>query len=194
MMIVGLTGGIGSGKSTVGDFFKDLGVPVYNSDVQAKKLMSSSKKLKKKIAALFGEEAYFDNQLNRSYIAQAVFGDKKLLEKLNKIVHPAVRKHFIKWVKKQNTPYVVQETALLFENKSMDFYDKIILVTAPKTVRINRVIERDGVDKESILARMNNQLEDSEKIKFSDFIIENTDLEETRCRVKNLNSALLEYC
>lgn len=194
MMTVGLTGGIGSGKSTVGDFLKDLDVPVYNSDKQAKKLMNSSKKLKKKIVDVFGKSAYSDNQLNRLYIAQTVFGNKELLEKLNKIVHPAVRKHFLKWIKKQNSPYVVQETALLFENKSMDFYDKIVLVTAPKSIRLNRVMERDGVKKESILERMDNQLEDSEKIEFSDFVIENIDLSETRVKVGELNSALLAYC
>ena len=138
MIVVGLTGGIGSGKSTVGKFLKDLGVSVYNSDYQAKKLMESSKKIRTEIQALFGEEAYTDKKLNRAYIAKLVFEDKKLLEKLNNIVHPAVRKHFIKWVKKQNSPYVVQETALLFENKSMDFYDKIVLVMAPVELRIDQ--------------------------------------------------------
>lgn len=194
MMIVGLTGGMGSGKSTVSSFLKELGVPVYNSDIQAKKLMQSSKKLRNSIIELLGEASYLEGKLNRSYIAKAVFGNKVLLKKLNNIVHPTVRKHFLKWIKKQSAPYVVQETALLFENVAMDFYDKIILVTAPKDVRIERIVLRDTIDRESILARMDNQLEDTEKIKFSDFIIENVKLGDTKQKVEEINRALLEYC
>ncbi|WP_281540367.1 dephospho-CoA kinase [Maribacter aestuarii] len=194
MMIVGLTGGIGSGKTKVGSFFTELGVPVYNSDMWAKKLMESSKKLRKGIRDLFGEEAYLGDKLNRPYIAQSVFGDKTMLNKLNELVHPAVRKHFLKWVDKQDAPYVVQETALLFENKAMDFYDKTILVTAPVEVRIKRVMDRDGADRKAIIARMDNQLEDSKKIELADFVIENINLEETRVKVGELNSAILEYC
>lgn len=193
MIVVGLTGGIGSGKSTVGDFLTELGVPVYNSDMWAKRLMESSKKLQKGIKGLFGEKAYSEGKLNRTYIAQSVFGNKKLLKKLNELVHPEVRKHFLKWVSEQDAPYVVQETALLFENNAMDFYDKIILVTAPAEARIQRVTERDGTDKESVISRMDNQLPDSEKIELADFVIENIDLEETRSKIRELNSAILEY-
>lgn len=193
-MIVGLTGGMGSGKTTVGNLLKDLGVPVYNSDVEAKKLMESSKKLRRQISDLFGANAYNEKTLNRSYIAKKVFDNKKLLRKLNSIVHPAVRKHFIKWIKKQNAPYVVQETALLFENKSMDAYDQIVLVTAPLELKINRIMQRDGSDKNAILKRIENQLPDSEKIEFSDHVIENIDLEETRAKVEELNAALLAFC
>ncbi len=193
-MIVGLTGGIGSGKSTVGNCLSELGVPVYNSDMWAKKLMESSKKLRKGIKELFGEEAYLEEKLNRAYIAQSVFSNRTLLKKLNKLVHPTVRKHFLKWVAEQDAPYVVQETALLFENKAMDFYDKIILVTAPIEVRIKRVMDRDGTNRKSIRARMDNQLVDSKKIDLADFVIENTDLEETRSKVRELNFAILEYC
>lgn len=193
-MIVGLTGGIGSGKSTVAKFFKALGVPVYDSDAQAKRLMKSSKKIRKKIIALLGEEAYQDKALNKPFIAKLVFGDEELLEKLNGIVHPAVRKHFLKWYQKQTHPYVVQETALLFENKSSDFYDKIILVTAPINTRITRVMSRDNSSEEQVMARIKNQLEDTVKIELSNYIIENINLEETKDKVIALNKALLEYC
>ena len=193
MMIVGLTGGIGSGKSTVANFFKELGVPVYDSDAQAKRLMTSSKIIRKKIIALLGKEAYQDKAINRPFIAKLVFSDKELLEQLNKIVHPAVRKHFLKWSQKQTHPYVVQETALLFENESSDFYDKIILVTAPIKTRVARVMYRDNSSEEQVLARVKNQLEDTVKIALSDHIIENIDLEETRDKVFRLNKALLEY-
>ena len=193
-MIVGLTGGIGSGKSTVAKFFKALGVPVYDSDAQAKRLMKSSKKIRKKIIALLGEEAYQDKALNKPFIAKLVFGDEELLEKLNGIVHPAVRKHFLKWYQKQTHPYVVQETALLFENKSSDFYDKIILVTAPVKTRIARVMSRDNSSEEQVMARIKNQLEDTVKIELSNYIIENINLKETKDKVITLNKALLEYC
>ena len=193
-MIVGLTGGIGSGKSTVAKFFKALGVPVYDSDAQAKRLMKSSKKIRKKIIALLGEEAYKDKALNKPFIAKLVFGDEELLEKLNGIVHPAVRKHFLKWYQKQTHPYVVQETALLFENKSSDFYDKIILVTAPVNTRITRVMSRDNSSEEQVMARIKNQLEDTVKIELSNYIIENINLKETKDKVITLNKALLEYC
>lgn len=193
-MIVGLTGGIGSGKSTVAKFFKALGVPVYDSDVQAKRIMKSSKKIRKKIIALLGEEAYEDKSLNRAYIAKSVFGNKELLEELNGIVHPAVRKHFLKWSQKQDYPYVVQETALLFENKSNHLYDKVILVTAPQKLRIARVMSRDNSTEEQVLARIENQLADTDKIELSDYIIENIDLKETKDKVIKLNKALLEYC
>lgn len=194
MMIVGLTGGIGSGKSTVGKMFKKLGVPVYNSDKQAKKLMNSSKKIRKKIIALLGEGAYKDEKLNRAYIAEQVFKNKELLIGLNSIVHPAVRKHFIKWADKQKYSYVIQETALLFENDANDNYDKVILVTAPKQNRIDRVVKRDGTTENSVLARIKNQLPDDLKIKKSDFVIENVELGKTWENVLEVNNALLEYC
>ncbi|MBQ4914917.1 dephospho-CoA kinase [Maribacter sp. MMG018] len=194
MMIVGLTGGIGSGKSTVGKILEELGVPVYNSDVEAKKLMQSSETIRKKLISLFGDRAFDGDVLNRSFIAKKVFNDKNILQKLNKIVHPEVRKHFLKWYSEQNTSYVVQETALLFENKAQDLYDKIILVTAPKELKIQRLLKRDGSTEEDILARMKNQLKDSEKIKLADFVIENIFLEETRKKVEEVNKVLLKLC
>lgn len=193
-MVVGLTGGIGSGKSTVGKLLGDLGVPVYNSDTEAKRLMNTSKVLRRKIVQLLGEESYVNDQLNRPYIAKMVFNDKVLLGKLNSIVHPAVRKHFLRWARKKQKPYVVQETALLFENGMEDFYDKIVLVTAPKNIRIERIIARDGSTKQEVLERMDNQLADSVKIPLSDYVLENIEYDKTKLKVKALNIALLAYC
>ncbi len=193
MRVVGLTGGIGSGKTTVARIFEELGVPVYNSDVEAKKLMHSSKKIKKELVALFGEEAYLEDKLNRAFIANAVFKDEVALKKLNKIVHPEVRKHFLKWCKEHKHPYVVQETALLFENQAQDFYDKIVLVTAPKELRIERLLERDGSTEDAILARMKNQLEDEKKVPLADFVIENIVLEKTKRKVAEINDAILDF-
>ena len=191
MMIVGLTGGIGSGKSTVAKMFKKLGVPVYNSDKKAKNLMKSSKKLRASIKALLGEDAYDGKKLNKAFIADKIFKDKSLLNKLNAIVHPAVREDFISWAKKQEAPYVIQEAAIIFENGLHEFYDKIILVTAPEEVRLKRVLERGGVSKADILARMGNQWQDARKIKLSDLVIDNLVLEDTFLKVKEVHELLL---
>ncbi len=191
MMIVGLTGGIGSGKSTVGQMFRDLGIPVYDSDLEAKQLMNSSPALTTSIIDLLGKEAYTDNKLNRAYIAALVFTDPNLLQELNTIVHPAVRAHFLDWAKKQNAPYVIQETALIFENGSQDQYDYTLLVTAPKNVRLERVLLRDNGNKQQILDRMENQMEDNTKEGLSHFSIENTDLDTTKQMVSELHKKLL---
>lgn len=191
-MFIGLTGGIGSGKTTVAQFFKALGVPVYNSDNEAKKLMETSHKVKTGIKNLLGEEAYSGQRLNKTYVSQRVFNNRPLLQKLNGIVHPAVRSHFLAWAKKQNAPYVIQEAAIIFEIGSEDFYDKIILVTAPETLRIDRIMERDpDSTPERIQARMRNQWSDSQKIALSDYIIENCDLAETESQVLQLHRSLL---
>jgi dephospho-CoA kinase len=193
MIVVGLTGGIGSGKTTVARMFKKLGVPVYDSDKQAKRLMKSSAHIKEAVISLLGADSYNGIEINRKYIANKIFNNKDLLQKLNDIVHPEVRKNFLAWCKRQHCPYVIQEVAIIFENRSHEFYDKIILVTAPQTKRIERVIERDKVNKRNVLARMANQLEDSAKIPLADFVIENIDLDQTRLQIMDIHKRLLEY-
>jgi len=191
MKLIGLTGGIGSGKSTVARMFKDLGVPVYDSDTEAKLLMVSSKSLRKDIIKLLGEQAYLEEKLNKTFISNQVFNNAGLLHQLNEIVHPAVKNHFFEWSQNQNTEYVIQETALIFENTAQANYDAIILVTAPQAQRIQRVVNRDGVDKEQVLDRMVNQLEDSKKINLADYVIENLDLNITKERVYEIHRKLL---
>lgn len=193
MIIVGLTGGIGSGKSTVAKMFKELGVPVYNSDKEAKKLMKSSKKVKKAIMELLGEDAYQNEKINKPFIANKIFNDKGLLQKMNAIVHPAVKKHFLKWVDKQETPYVIQETALIFENDNTENYDLILLVTAPVGERIARVVKRDGISRSKVEERMNNQLSDDFKAEKSDYTIENSDIEHTKIQVSDIYNRLLKH-
>ncbi|WP_405414359.1 dephospho-CoA kinase [Maribacter sp. Asnod1-A12] len=194
MMIIGLTGGIGSGKSTVATMFKELGVPVYDSDQRAKFLMNTSKVIHDQLVALLGKEAFKDGALNRSYIAGKVFNDAELLAKLNNIVHPVVRQDFIDWSNDQDANYVIQETALLFENKAQELYDEVILVTAPKEVRINRVLDRDNTTREQVEARMNNQLDDETKLELANYVIENTDLERTRSKVLQVHASILSDC
>lgn len=194
MMIVGLTGGIGSGKSTVAAMFKELDVPVYNSDDRAKYLMNTSIDIKEKLIALLGDEAYENGQLNRPYIAKEVFNDSELLTNLNGIVHPVVRQDFLAWTEEQDACYVIQETALLFENNSQDLYDQIIVVTAPVELRISRVLDRDNSTREQVMSRINNQLDDEIKIKSSNFVIENIDLERTSSTVLQVHASILADC
>lgn len=176
MLKVGITGGIGSGKSTVSKIFELLGVPVYNADERAKILMNTDEEIIEKIKNLLGEESY-DNEgkLNRKYIASIVFNSKDKLRRLNEIVHPAVKRDFEKWVKANEGKYdyVLKEAALLFETGSYKDLDYTILVSAPEEMRINRVMKRDNVDRESVLARMRNQLDEDKKIEMADVIILN---------------------
>ena len=178
--IIGLTGGIGSGKSTVANYIASKGIPVYIADEEAKKLMDS-KVIIKKIQAIF-EESILTNEgnLDRKKIASIVFNSPEKLVELNNIVHPEVKKHFTNWVKKQkNHPFVVKEVAILFETKGNLACDKVIMITAPEEIRIERAMKRDNVDRESILNRIKNQLPEAEKIKMSDFVVSNTVLKNT---------------
>jgi len=189
MKLIGLTGGIGSGKSTIARMFEELGVPVYYADQEAKKLMHSSI-IKNKLISLFGKESYKNDELNTAYIANIVFKDKNKLNELNKIVHPEVKKHFRNWIKKQNTAYVIQENAIIFESKNQNDFDFIIAVTAPMELKIERVINRDHTSKESVVARMDNQLDDAFKIKNSNYVIHNTDLKQSKNQVLKLHEVL----
>ena len=191
-MIVGLTGGIGSGKSTVLKMFESLGVPIYQADIEAKNIMVHSQEVKKKIIHLLGDESYRNDELNRTYIAQKVFNNKELLAALNAIVHPAVHKHFKNFVAKQTASYLVYENAILYENKSEHLCDKVIVVTADLEDRISRVMKRDKVDREAVLARMNNQWSQEDKIKKADFVIHNSNLDELAKEVAVVHNQLLK--
>ncbi|SHI97769.1 dephospho-CoA kinase [Mesonia phycicola] len=191
-MVVGLTGGIGSGKTTIAKMFHELGVPIYVADNRAKYLMETSTEIHTKLISLLGPEALDKNGLpNRSFIASKVFKDKVLLEKLNAIVHPEVAKDFQTWVKLQKSAYVIYEAAIIFEKKLQDRFNFTILVTAPKDIKVKRIQGRDNATLEEIEARMNNQWSDSEKIKLANFSIENVDLDQTKLKVLSLHKILL---
>lgn len=193
MIIVGLTGGIGSGKTTVAKQFAALGVPVYIADEEAKKLMHTSKVIKRKLIQLFGEQAYVNHELNKPFIANIIFNDKTYLDKMNAIVHPKVASHFIKWVKKQNAPYVIKEVAILFENGGYKQCDYIITVTAPKSLRVERLLKRDTTTTQKIEAIMSNQWPDHKKVALSNFVIENITLEKTINQVIKINKEILKF-
>jgi dephospho-CoA kinase len=173
MLKIGITGGIGSGKSTVARIFEGLGIPVYYADSKAKEMMSENGVLAGQIKGLFGEEAYLKGELNRSYIASKAFGNQELLERLNALVHPAVFKDFDDWCEKQKSAYVLKEAALLFESGSYRSLDYVIVVSAPRSLRIERTMQRDGVEKAAVLARMRKQLSEKERLSGADFVILN---------------------
>lgn len=191
MKIVGLTGGIGSGKTTIAKMFETLKVPVYYADDQAKKLMQDSLPLRHGIVDLFGKEAFKGKDLNRPYIAGIVFKDKQKLKQLNALVHPAVEDDFRNWAGLQDAPYVLQESALIYENKKQRFFDAVILVTAPLETRIERVMKRDGLSKKNITERIENQMSDSLKLREATFVIHNTDLKKSLERVREIHEQLI---
>jgi dephospho-CoA kinase len=191
-IIVGLTGGIGSGKTTVALMFHKLGVPIYIADLEAKKLMNRSKVIKRKLILLFGNEAYKAGKINKPYIANKIYNNKALLLKMNAIVHPKVRAHFNKWIKQQNTPYVIKEAAILFENDAYKDCNFVVTVTASEIDRIQRVIIRDHSSEAKIKSIMNNQWSDAEKVRLSDFVIYNTNLVETENQVKKIHQEILK--
>lgn len=173
-MILGLTGGIGSGKSTVARVFSVLGIPVYNSDERARQ-MYYLPEVKQKIVALLGESAYLnDGKINKSYISSKIFADRELLQKVNNIIHPAVGKDFKEFIKQHSEQKIIlKESALLFEAGLKDKVDKILLVTAPEDVRIRRVMSRDNILRDEIRKRINSQLPDSAKLPYADFVVIN---------------------
>lgn len=173
MLQIGLTGGIGAGKTTVAKIFTVLGIPVFNADDEAKMLMNNDEQLKKDIINQFGIESYISNTLNRKYIADIVFNDKYKLDLLNTIVHPATIEHYNNWVMQQKSAYVIKEAALMFEAGSANNLQFVIGVFAPKHIRYKRVMQRDNTTKELVEARMKNQIDENIKMKLCDAIIIN---------------------
>ncbi|MDQ1097741.1 MULTISPECIES: dephospho-CoA kinase [Chryseobacterium] len=180
--IIGLTGGIGSGKTTVAHFIEEFGFPVYYSDDRAKSIVNDNEALKTEIRALLGDHAYDSNgQYDRKFVAEKVFSNAELLQQLNEIIHPAVRLDFEEWVKKQSKYLIFKETALLFELKLNLQCDRSLLVTAEDNIRIKRVMDRDGKTYREVQAIMEKQMPEKEKIKLADCIIyNNSDLEDLK--------------
>lgn len=194
MKIIGLTGGIGSGKTTVAKLFAEFNnVAVYIADVEAKKLLNSSAVIKEKVELEFGKESYKNNELDRTYISDIVFKDKSKLQTLNKIVHPEVRKHFQDFIKKQtNKAFIIYEAAILFESKSNLLCDFIITVYVDLETKIERVISRDNTTKKEVLNRMKNQLNDTPKLLQSNYVIFNENIQETKLQVEKIHKILTE--
>lgn len=173
MLRIGLTGGIGSGKTTVARIFLSLGIPTFNADESAKRLMSENEELRKAIIEKFGIDSYIGKDLNRAHLAKLAFADPEKLQWLNVLVHPLTIADAKKWMDAQQSPYVIKEAALLFESGAATGLDFVIGVTAPETLRINRIIQRDKTDLAQAKKRIESQLEESLKVKLCDFVINN---------------------
>lgn len=177
MIKVGITGGIGSGKSTIAKVFEVLGIPVYYADDAAKKLMNEDAALKEKLIAVFGKEIYQHGILNRPHLSGLVFNNPKKLAQLNSIVHPATIAHAERWMQQQHSAYAIKEAAILFESGANKYLDKVIGVYAPVPLRISRVMQRDKSTEEAVTARMSRQMEEDKKMNLCDYVITNDENE-----------------
>lgn len=176
MIKLGITGGIGSGKSTISDVLKLLDIPVYIADIESKKLTETSSVIREKLIAFLGADLYENNQLNKKLLASIIFNDKTKLAKVNSIIHPEVDKHYTEWVNNhKNYKIVGLETAILYESNMVRLTDKTLVVYTPLEDRIRRTMLRDGSTREQVIERINNQMPDEEKIKLADFIIYNNE-------------------
>ncbi len=191
-MVVGLTGGIGTGKTTVAKLFSNFkNCAVYIADDEAKKLMHSSTEIRNEVIKEFGDESYVNEQLNRKYISEIVFKNPDKLSKLNKIVHPVVRQHFLDFKENnKNKDYILYEAAILFEAKADILCDKIISVFVDKKTRFKRVMQRDSVTETEVKKRMKNQWKEEKKQLLSHYLIYNTSIEETEIQVRRIHNFL----
>lgn len=173
MLKIGISGGIGAGKSYIAELLVQMGYPVYSSDLRAKEIMEENEGIALKIQSIFGKKAYKGKELNRTYLAQQIFSNYHLKEMLNRIVHPAVRFDFEDWAEKQSSSVVFSESALLFETGRYKDFDYTVLVTAPLDLRINRIMKRDRISKEEVMKRIESQWDDKKKTPLASFEIEN---------------------
>jgi dephospho-CoA kinase len=177
MMKLGITGGIGSGKTSVCKVFSILGIPVFSADPEAQKIMNTDKNIRKELIRITGKNIYPDDCLDRMVLAALIFKDPDLLKQVNALVHPVVFDHFIKWADEQNTPYVIMEAAILFESGGANLVDRIATVVAPVEERIARVIRGNKLSREQVLDRIRNQMDDDARIMKSDYVINNSENE-----------------
>ena len=191
--IIGLTGGIGSGKTTIANHLKSLGIPVYNSDEQAKKILYLPETIKS-LKSVFGNSIFSNNLLDKEKLSQLVFNNQEQLKFLNQIIHPKVKIDFQKWlIANNNSPLVIKEAAILFESGSYKDCDAVISISAPQEIRIQRVIERNHVNYDEVMSRINNQWTDEMREKKSDYVIDNQDIKIACAQTENYIKILLNY-
>lgn len=193
MIKVGLTGGIGSGKTTVSRVFSQLGIPIYEADKEARKLMENHPDIIGALIDNYGKDIYIDKKLNREKLAGIIFEDKDELKKINGIVHPVVREDFERWSKLQQSAYVIEEAAILYESGSDSQVDFVIAVTAPEKTRIERVMKRDNITSEQVRARINNQLPEETKVAWANFVIYNDNEQLIIPQVIKIDKKIREY-
>lgn len=194
MIKLGITGGIGSGKSVVSAYLQSAGIPVYNCDLEARRLMNGDRHLIAQISHLLGDEAYQDGQLNRAYVAQQIFGNPVLLKEMNALVHPAVIADFGKWAVAQHSPVVAMEAAILFESGFDRYVDYVINVTADEETRIQRAMRRDQLSRSLIESRIRNQMSESERTALSHFLIDNNDNVALTPQIEKIRNSIETKC
>ena len=190
MVQIAVTGNIGCGKTTICQMMENEGVPVYYSDVHAKQLMNQNESLMDSIKERFGKESYYDGMLNRKWIASIVFDDATALNDLNNLVHPFVQKDYLNWLSQQTKDIVAYESAILIEHGNQGDFDFVILVQCPEKIRSVRIQKRDGLTLDEVQARTRFQLQEVEKIKYADYLIENTSLEEAKQQLSTVISSI----
>ena len=190
MKRIGLTGNIGSGKTTVASCFEILGIAVFNADKQAKLLMNKDVNLKQSLIAEFGKEVYLDNELNRKYLSKLAFNDDLVLKRLNALVHPVVQEAFEKWSIQQSGAYVIKEAAILFESNTYQSLDAIICISCPEEIRLKRILKRDDLSEKDVRQRMSHQWAEEKKISLSDYVITNDDSSLVMPQILSVHSAL----
>lgn len=188
--IIGLTGGIGTGKTTVSRIFSELGVPVYIADDEARRITALPETQSRIIAAFGTSIVNATGSIDRKKLADIVFSDKSQLQRLNSILHPLVASDFREWLLKQKAPFVIRESAILFESATNGDCAKIIVVTAPLDLRVSRIISRDGISRDAVIARMDNQWPEHQKIALADYVIVNTDLQDTTRQIRKIFTEL----
>ena len=191
MIKVAITGGIGTGKTTISNMFSDKGVPVFNSDEIAKEIMSTNSLLKNEIVTAFGDKVYDKNKLNKEYLSDVIFNNETLLKKINSIVHPYVADEFNSWIEEQDSKYIIYESAIIFENQAEDFFDKIICVTASEEDVISRVMKRSNFSVDKIKSIINKQLPNDAKIQKSDYVIENINISKLSDKVLEIHNDIM---
>lgn len=190
MLRIGLTGGIGSGKTTIAKIFSTLGIPVYDADTAAKRLMHTDEQIRQKLIARFGQDVYQDNTLNRSYLSSVVFNDEAALAELNAITHPATIQDADNWFNKQRAAYAIKEAALIFESSSNKYLDYVIGVWAPENIRMQRTLLRGGVTEDQVKSRMLKQMDEKRKMHLCDFVIDNSGIKAVLPQVLELDKKL----
>ena len=190
MKRIGLTGNIGSGKTTLASCFEILGIAVFNADNQAKLLMNKNVNLKQSLIAEFGKELYLDNELNRKYLSKLAFNDDLVLKRLNALVHPVVQEAFEQWSIQQSGAYVIKEAAILFESNTYQSLDAIICISCPEEIRLKRILKRDDLSEKDVRQRMSHQWSEEKKISLSDYVITNDNFSLVMPQILSVHSAL----
>ena len=191
MIKVAITGGIGTGKTTISSMFSDKGIPVFNSDEIAKEIMNTDSLLKNEIVTAFGDKAYDKNKLNKEYLSDVIFNNETLLKKINSIVHPYVAEEFNSWIQEQDSKYIIYESAIIFENQAEDFFDKIICVTASEEEVISRIMKRNDFSVDKIKSIINKQLPNDAKVQKSDYVIESMNISKLSDKVLEIHNDIM---